>query len=378
MPSYDVELIALPPLAELEAQWRMLEATARPSFYTSWSWIGTWLECLPAGLDLRLWRAHREGVVVGLGVLTRRWRKRGVVPVCEAWYLHATGDFTQDVVWVEHNDLLVDTRWADEIRAAMVTHWRAQTSRVSELHCPGLPGTGWPEAVGAGLQRVVDVQSSCCVELETVRAHKLDYTMVVSGHARRFIRRSLKEYQTLGEVKVGVATTLDEAGEYFDRLGALHQKRWEARGESGVFGQEFFQRFHRRLMARCLPRGEIQLLQLKAGGRDIGLLYSFVLGGRVYVYQSGFDYGLLAKHGRPGMVTHAMAVQYNAGLGHAVYDLMAGEETQYKQTLSNLPETMTWQVLRTHALRFRVERRLHSLAKSLPRRAAAPAPEVAE
>jgi hypothetical protein len=122
----------------------------------------------------------------------------------------------------------------------------------------------------------------------------------------------------------------------------------------------------------------VQLLCVKAGDHDIGLLYSFVLAGRVYVYQSGFDYALLAKHGRPGLVTHTLAVQHNAALGHEVYDLMAGESAQYKQTLSNRPESMTWLVLRTPALRFRLERRLHRLATSLPRRAAAPLPAAGE
>jgi CelD/BcsL family acetyltransferase involved in cellulose biosynthesis len=378
MPLYDVELIALPPRTELQADWRALEARAQPNFYTSWSWIGCWLDGLPADLDLQLWRARRDGEVVGLGLLVRRWRKRGVVPVCEAWYLHATGDFTHDVVWVEHNDLLVDACWGDEVRAAMVAHWRSRVSGVAELHCPGLVGPGWPAVVGEGLERVADVQQSCCVTLQDVRDHKLDFMPLVSSHSRRLIRRSLKEYQTLGEVRVLEATSPEQALEFLDRLGALHRRRWQTRGEPGVFGQPHFLAFHRRLIERSLPRGEVQLLCVKAGDHDIGLLYSFVLAGRVYVYQSGFDYALLAKHGRPGLVTHTLAVQHNAALGHEVYDLMAGESAQYKQTLSNRPESMTWLVLRTPALRFRLERRLHRLATSLPRRAAAPLPAAGE
>ncbi|MEY4750851.1 MAG: hypothetical protein RIQ60_3065 [Pseudomonadota bacterium] len=372
MSQFDVELIALPPRAELESSWLALQARAAPSFYTSWSWIGSWLDSLPAGLDLQLLRARCDGVLVGLGVLVHRWRRRGMVPVCDAWYLHATGDFTQDVVWVEHNDLLVDRQHGDALRAAMVAHWQRSTSGVCELHCPGLAGQGWADTIGPGLERVIDTQDSCCVTLQDVRDHKLDFTPLVSGHARRFIRRSLKEYQTLGDLKVLCAATLDEAWDYFDRLGDLHRRRWESRGETGVFGQPYFTAFHRALIERCLPRGEVQLLRVKAGAHDVGLLYSFVLADRVYVYQSGFDYGLLAKHGRPGLVTHTLAIQHNAALGHDVYDLMAGESAQYKQTLSNRPESMTWLVLRTPALRFRVERRLHSIATSLSRRSASP------
>ena len=38
---------ALPPLASLEREWRTLEAVARPSFFTSWQWIGTLLAAVP-------------------------------------------------------------------------------------------------------------------------------------------------------------------------------------------------------------------------------------------------------------------------------------------------------------------------------------------
>ena len=38
---------ALPPLAILEREWRTLEVLARPSFFTSWQWVGTLLATVP-------------------------------------------------------------------------------------------------------------------------------------------------------------------------------------------------------------------------------------------------------------------------------------------------------------------------------------------
>jgi len=63
---------------------------------------------------------------------------------------------------------------------------------------------------------------------------------------------------------------------------------------------------------------------------------------------------VIEKHGRPGLVTHTLAVEFNARLGFEVYDLMVGE-SQYKTTLSTVQEQMTWTVLRKPALRFHLE-----------------------
>lgn len=363
MQQFDVDIKPLPSMGEVRTLWLELEQRATPSFYTSWSWIGAWLESLPKNLRLHLWVAHDKGQVVALGVLVRRWRKRGHLPVCEAWYLNATGDFEQDILWIEHNDLLIDRRYGDDVRKAMVAHWQKVSSGASELRLPGLPATGWCAGVVGELERVADVQSSCCVALAPVRDKKLDFTPLVSSHARRFIRRSFKEYQTLGPVTVDVATTVEEAHAYFDRLAVLSQSRWIAKGKTGVFASEFFMDFHRKLIAQRLPHGEVQLLRVRAGDKDVGLLYSFIRGGRVYVYQSGFDYTLLAKHGRPGLITHTLAIQFNAGLGHEMYDLMAGGESQYKSTLSTVSETLTWLTLRKPAVRFHLEDRIKSMLK---------------
>jgi hypothetical protein len=37
----------LPSLSVLEREWRSVEAAARPSFFTSWQWIGTLLAAVP-------------------------------------------------------------------------------------------------------------------------------------------------------------------------------------------------------------------------------------------------------------------------------------------------------------------------------------------
>lgn len=375
----DVTLVSLPSLSELEREWRDLEGRAKASFFTSWSWIGVWLKHLPSHIVPRLLKATEGGRTVGLGLVVRSSRQRFGMPFCEAWHLHSTGDTQQDVVMIEHNDLLVDEDSAHKVRPQMLACWQRQAGRVSELHLPGLPGSGWFPQVTQHLQREDQQRTSYGVDLQAVRDNKLDYIALLSSHARRFIRKSLKEYAKLGEVQVEVAQTVEQGLAFLDKLSALHQSRWVALGEPGAFNGDFFQRFHRDLVAENLPRGEIQLLRVHAGGRDLGYLYSFVRGKHLYVYQSGFDYTVLEKHGRPGLVTHALAVEHNARLGFDLYDLMVGE-SRYKTTMATVQETMTWTVLRKHALRFELENRVRDWRRKRREAAAAaaPAPQALE
>jgi CelD/BcsL family acetyltransferase involved in cellulose biosynthesis len=351
-------------LSQLEIVWRELEERSpTTSFFNSWAWIGCWLEALPPQFERRLLKATCDGVVVGLGVLVRSTRKCAGVPFCTAWHLHAAGDPVYDGAMVEHNDFLIDAAHGDVLRSAMIMWWARSVGISQELHLPGLEGQGFAPVVSGKLIRHDEARISYAIALEPVRLHKLDFTPLVSSHSRRFIRRSIKEYQTLGPIRVTVAAEISQAMEFFERMVALHQERWTMLGEDGSFKSEFRVRLHRAVIERYLASGQVQLLQVQAGDRDIGYLYSFSRGNRLYVYQSGFDYTVLEKHGRPGLVTHTFAVQHNAALGYDVYDLMAGE-SQYKSTLATVHETLTWSVWRKPAIRFAVERYMRSKVRS--------------
>lgn len=362
-PPYQIEFKALPSLSDLGERWRELEArSSQTSFFNSWSWLGHWLEMLPDTFERRLLRARCGERLVGLGILVRNRRRLGKLPFCTTWHLHAAGDPIYDGAMVEHNDFLIDDQHGDKLRMAMIDCWRESVGSAQELHLPGLRGSGFADIVSGKLTRRDENRPSYIITLQPVRDHKLDFTPLVSGHARRFIRRSIKEYKTLGTLQTHVAETLEQALDYFDRMVALHQERWTSLGEDGSFKSDFRSQLHRTVITKQFGSGEIQLLRVSAGDRDLGFLYSFIRGKRLYVYQSGFDYTILEKHGRPGLVTHTMAVQHNAALGFDIYDLMAGD-SQYKTTISTSQETLTWSVWRKPALRFVMEDILRSIVR---------------
>ncbi|MDP4299908.1 GNAT family N-acetyltransferase [Leptothrix discophora] len=351
----------------LESMWRGLESRvgASASAFLAWPWIGAWLGLLPPHVDVQLLQARQHAHVVGLALLVRTRRKLGPVSFCEAWHLHASGDPVIDKICIEHNDFLVLPEHGDALRAAMLAHWREVAGPAAELHLPGLVGDGWARLLPEGLEAEDETKRSAGVALDAVREAKLDFTPLLSSHSRRFVRRSIKEYQSvIGPLAVDEAASADQAVAFLDELVRLHEMTWKQRGLSGAFAGPGILEFHRRLIGLAWPERGVQLLRVRAGERPMGYLYAFVRGGRLYVYQSGFDYGLLDKHGRPGLVTHTLAIQHNAGLGHAHYDLLAGE-SQYKATVATVQETMTWSVWRKPALRFSLEKRLRNWVRQV-------------
>jgi CelD/BcsL family acetyltransferase involved in cellulose biosynthesis len=109
---------------------------------------------------------------------------------------------------------------------------------------------------------------------------------------------------------------------------------------------------------------------VRAGDRTVGYLYNFVHRGHVMTYQAGIDYGLLPASDSPGMASHALAIEANAGLGHAVYDFMIGDQ-QYKRALCTGTVDQHWLVLQRDRLKFRFERTLRDMRERWKAQAAA-------
>ena len=66
-------------------------------------------------------------------------------------------------------------------------------------------------------------------------------------------------------------------------------------------------------------------------------------------YQSGFHFGLTDRNHHPGLVAHALAVQWALDTGLDGYDFMAGE-ARYKQQLSHQTYLMTTFTLHRRSL----------------------------
>jgi CelD/BcsL family acetyltransferase involved in cellulose biosynthesis len=123
----------------------------------------------------------------------------------------------------------------------------------------------------------------------------------------------------------------------------LHEQSWQARGRPGAFASDYLRRFHRELISRTQPRGELELLRLEAQHGVVGFLYNFRLGGRVTTYQSGLAQAGPGSgaHAKPGLTCHALAIARALAAGDSVYDFLAGAH-RYKLSLANASTSLFW------------------------------------
>jgi len=337
------------------------------SFFQSPHWVATWLDCLPDDRQPAFIVAYRGSEPAACFFLGRtRVRRHGFVRSRQL-SLNATGEATLDALQIEYNNVLtspdLDIDVLAVLQAAGIDDW-------DELVIPGvLPADMERLFPASSIERtghsiLTDVSTETYfVDLAQVRNADNDYFKLLSSSKRNQIRKSIRAYQKDGPLTLQEAKNVDEALEMLAGLKRLHQAEWQRRGETGAFASGFFNEFHTRLVRRCFPSGEIQLLHLSAGGKTIGYLYNFVYRDDVLFYQSGFDYREDNVY-RPGLVAHVEAVTANAKRGLARYDFLAGT-SQYKKSLSTNSHPMIWNRIQRKRLAFQTESILKSLKARL-------------
>jgi CelD/BcsL family acetyltransferase involved in cellulose biosynthesis len=345
---------ALPALAELERQWRALEAVASPSFFISWAWIGSMLAAIPQASRPMLLRGRARGETVALALLgsavTRR--RHGLVG-SRGLYLNETGDRRFDAMTIEHNRVLGAAGADAAILDALLAWFAGLRGEADELHLSGSL-LRWPPAALARyrlLHREI-VTPAYSLDLELLATSDGALDPVLSANARQQLRRAFRRFEAQGPLHLREAATAAEAQGWFTELKALHCASWERRGVAHSFAGGFFERFHRLLIERSFAEGAIQMVEARVGERAIGYLYNFRWDGRIYAYQSGFADA--DPRERPGIVTHALAIRHAFRSGLQVYDFMAGRN-RLKESFATRCEPMLWQVAQQPRLLFRLE-----------------------
>ena len=330
------------------------------SYFVSWGWIQAWLTELPNSCNVYVVTIfNSEGPVafffMGLVTVTR-----GKLFKVKQLLLNASGHTEYDKIWIEYNRILC----APGANVALSTILKEIPLRWEEFCLPGLDFTAFPGNIVTDISLpykfINDVFApSPYVDLKKVRQAGVDYLSLLSSNTRSQIRRSFRILEKVGTVELEVPDGLEHAFEIYGEMVDLHQATWKARGQAGVFSSQLFCRFHERLIRNRFDKGEIQLMRIHAGGDTIGCLYSFLWQGCIYFYQCGFNYSF-GKKVQPGLVSHVMAVQYNAKQGHDVYDFLAGDD-RYKRSLATDYNKMVWGRIQKLSWKLKIEEKLRGL-----------------
>jgi CelD/BcsL family acetyltransferase involved in cellulose biosynthesis len=123
---------------------------------------------------------------------------------------------------------------------------------------------------------------------------------------RRSLRTAENRLRAAGRVEFVRADT-SNCEALLDRLFALHNNRWNERGETGMFSTTALRAFHHQVVRRFSEEGILRLYGLLLNGECIAVQYNFAAKSRVYAYQAGFDPAW--GHASPGSVLLAHSIE---------------------------------------------------------------------
>ncbi|HVZ06460.1 GNAT family N-acetyltransferase [Rhodopila sp.] len=317
----------------LGRRWQALERRASVPIFRSWTWTG----CLAEERfhDPVLVEATESGRTIALALFNR---VRSTWGQPDRLYLSESGNPSLDCIYVEHNGVL-----AEQGREAELT--RTCLAAVARGHVLVLSGVGTTELhaarVVAGRVWIGKDEEAPCIDLDAVRRTGDGYLASISANTRQQIRRSDRSYGAPDGLSVRIAASAEEAHAMLDRMAALHQATWIARGRPGSFAEPFFGRFHHALIDRGIASGQVMLMELRGRGRPIGVLYTLRDASGWRAYQSGFDYAVVDPRAKPGLTCHHAAIGLALREGAARYDFLAGGD-RYKRSLANASVRQYW------------------------------------
>jgi CelD/BcsL family acetyltransferase involved in cellulose biosynthesis len=340
-PDVQVDTIPWTMWAQIRPRWAELASIAPiPSFFLSADWVEAWLSVFGKTLQPTFLLFQTADATVGICMLVRRRDLYGLLPV-QRLYLNTAGEDERDSACVEFNDVLCREGYESAVAAAMHSH--LSRLRWDEFIIDGCQSSIVLEELGkafkAAPQRVKE-GSSHYVALSQLRREGKEYAQTLSRNLRSQIRRSCSLYEEQGKIITESASNVDAAMEMLEELSRLHQTAWKARGKPGAFGSEAFRAFHRNLIRNTFPCGKTHLLRVRTDAETIGILYNFAHEGKVYFYQSGFNYVTDNRY-RPGMVTFYHAIEHYMAEGWDEFDFLAGE-SPYKQRLATHARLLRW------------------------------------
>ena len=347
-------------ISVIESNWKEVHSRSDAKCpLLSWAWMSELLSM--ANTNYVFVSVHKGEIPIGVGIIFLK--RHGLKTV---GYLNRTGNIKLDQPWIEYNDFLVDSTFENEARTSLIAHC------FDTLSCDEL-------VVGASLKatlasfslyfkktRVEWYSQTYQVDL-TNFANKAEFLSSLSSNTRYQIHRAVREYNKSGAPLVEKATTTEQALAWLSDAAPHHIARWGDTRVGSGFENPHFVNFHKGLINSLFPKGKVDLLKISFGGQNIAYLYNFIVDKCAYFYLSANIYSnsmASAKHTKPGLVAHALAIEHYIKQGFHTYDFMGGE-SQYKRSFATQGEPISIVRFQRDNMYMRVENQLRVFKRAL-------------
>lgn len=319
----------------LEQEWnRLFTKSPNGSVFLSWEWMWTWWTIYKdqnKELCIITIRDGDDKLICLAPLIRNRYLWKELVPVNQIRFM-GTGEPEADEVCSEYLDFLVDQDYKPEPLIRSVLQYLEEfVFQWDEVFFEQLAKESY---LAKCLDDEPRYQTELCgksyyLPLPDTWEKLLEQ---LSSNQRYRIRKTIKEGEKEGRLKISVAKTVTDLETAFKILIELHEKAWKARGKSGVFSSPKFREFHRQFVSRVFQKNGIFLAVLSIDSRPIGAVYCFRSRNKLLMYQTGFDIDISKKNNKlkPGMTAHALVIKAAIASGYSEYDFMLGDQNNYK------------------------------------------------
>ena len=344
---------------QLESRWEAIQAQLpHIPFFLTWPWVSCWLHSYHPRVIVVTAFYRNQPVCIGL--MTNSIHIRHGLFFSRQLRLHQTGIASKDQIWIEYNDFLS----LDEHRFAAVNACVKKLLTFNdwdEFIISMMPEKRAQEICRITPMAYIDQVFPCYeIDLKSLSRSSTPYLDSLSTNTRYQINKSRKLYEKkYGALDIRPAASINQALEYFREAGVMHKSRWSDSG----FNNIHFTQFHENLIHRAFQSGQCNLLKIIAGETTVGILYFLIFRSKVSFYLQGVNYEPDRKL-KPGLLSHALAIQFFLDMGITVYDFMGGH-SQYKQQLAENTQNLVMLELQRPRSRFLIEKMLRRLKTSI-------------
>jgi CelD/BcsL family acetyltransferase involved in cellulose biosynthesis len=170
-----------------------------------------------------------------------------------------------------------------------------------------------------------------------------NYFSSLGPQFRRNFRRARKKLRRNFNASYQAHCEPDDVDHNMEVFIELHQKRWRARRQAGVFGVQTFRGFHKEVAEAFARRGWLILFILRLDDEPVAAAYCFKYGNKLYGYLSGHNPEYSEYSVGNLLLLHMIETSIKRGL--AEVDFMRGDEPYKKRWNARLRRNLQARVV---------------------------------
>lgn len=309
-------------LESIRATWSNLVAQVPDlSVFLTPEWMFSWWRAYGENKELCvLLLTDPQAGIVGIAPLYRE--RQDFLGFTELRVLRFIGDGSADS---DDLDFIVKPGYASAVATA-VLNWMHEApwdvcqfnalsskSKVLSLLDDALQGLGWKRAISNRPFTRVTLPETWALYLKQLSAKERQKTGI-----------RLRRLQSRYKVSFRRCERPDELHAFLETLYALHQKRWEARGEPGSFSMAERRHFYEEMTRALLFRGWLGLWLLEMDDVPVAAQIGMHYGDGFYSLQEGFDPAYASDS--VGYVLRSLVLRECIEKGVRFYDFLYGDQ----------------------------------------------------